>query len=178
MSFFFIKSGIPRVLLLVLLPAFFSACAGYQLAGEYNHLPQEIKSVSIPFFKNETFEANIEAYFTNALINEFIKNQQIVVQKEGADATLLITVKDFRTDTIAYSREDRALEYRAYVTVEATLERSGTGEIIWRNPRLVHDEEYKVSGDIAFTEANKKLTIQKIAQETAERIYEELVLGF
>ena len=153
-------------------------CGGYRFASDYNNLPKDIKSISIPFFKNETFESNIEAIFTNALINEFIKNKKITVRTSGADATLLGVVKEFRTGTIAYSREDRVLEYRAFVTLELTLKRNDTGEIIWRKPRMMHDEEYKVVSDIAFTEANKKAAIQKIATELAEQIYEELVLGF
>jgi PBP1b-binding outer membrane lipoprotein LpoB len=170
--------GIKSFLALVIFSFLISGCGGYRFAADYNNLPEEIKSISIPFFKNETFESNIEAYFTSALVNEFIKNKKITVLSHGADATLFGVVKEFRTASIAYSREDRAWEYRVFVTLDLTLKRNDTGEIIWRKPRLIHDEEYEVVGDIAFTEANKKEALQKIAVELAEQIYEELVLGF
>jgi hypothetical protein len=156
-----------------------SGCAGYRFASQYNHLPPEIQSVSIPFFKNDTFESNIEAFFTNALISEFIKNRQFTVLPQGGDATLYGVVKDYRAGTISYSREDRAMEYRAYVILELTLKRNDTGEVLWRNPNFVHDEEYRVvTDDIAFTDASKQNALQKIAAEVAVQIYEELVLGF
>lgn len=163
----------------IILSVFINGCGGYHFASEYNSLPGEINSISIPFFKNETFEANIEAYFTHALINEFIKNQKFTISSHGADATLYGIVKNFHADTIAYSAQDKVLEYRAYVTLDLTLKNNQTGETIWRKPSLTHDEEYKVSSeDIALTEATKKVAFQKIANELAEQIYEELVLGF
>lgn len=167
------------LLLPALLATVVSGCAGYRFASDYNHLPPEIHSISIPFFKNNTYESNIEAYFTTALMNEFIKNKQFTVLPKGGDATLYGVVKDFRAGTISYSREDRATEYRAYVTLELTLKRNDTGEVLWRNPNFIHDEEYRVvEDDVAFTDASKGYAIEKIAAEVAEQVYEELVLGF
>ena len=168
-----------RLLLLVLL-AFLcvSGCGGYRYASDYNNLPEEVESISIPFFKNETFESNIEAAFTNALVNEFIKNKRFEIIPNGADATMVGVVREFRIASIAYSREDKARQYRAFVSLELTLTDNTTGAVIWRNPRLVHDEEYDVTPNIAFTDANKDDAIQRIAVELAEQIYEEVVLGF
>ena len=171
-------AGLNCFLVLALLSVFITGCGGYRFASDYNKIPDDIKTISIPFFTNETFEANIESYFTSALINEFIKNQQIRVVSHQADATLLGSVKKFTVGSIAYSSEDRSLEYRAYAELELSLKKNDTGKIVWRNPRLVHDEEYKVETDIALTEADKKTTINKIAIEVAEQIYEDLVLGF
>jgi hypothetical protein len=172
---------------LLLVLAFLGAggCGGYRFASDYNNLPEEVESISIPFFKNETFESNIEAAFTNALINEFIKNKQFEIIPNGADATLVGVVREFRLASIAYmydrddpARQDRARQYRVFITLELTLTNNDTGAVIWRNPRLVHDEEYDVTPDIAFTDANKDDAIQRIALELAEQIYEEVVLGF
>jgi len=158
---------------------FSNGCGGYHFASDYNNLPGEITSISIPFFQNETYEANIESYFTRALITEFIKNKKITVLSDGADATLSGIVKDFRATTIAYSSQDKVLEYRAHITLDLTLKNNHTGETIWRKPSLNSEEEYRVSSeDIALTEATKKVAFQKIANELAEQIYEELVLGF
>ncbi|MCD6353093.1 MAG: LptE family protein [Proteobacteria bacterium] len=172
------RSGVSFFLIIAFFFIFINGCGGYRFASDYNSIPDEIKSISIPFFKNETFEANIESYFTTALINEFIKNKQIRVVTHRADATLFGSVKKFTTSSIAYSYEDRTLEYRAYVVLELSMKKNDTGKILWRKPRLVHDEEYRVETDIALTEADKKATIQKIAIELAEQIYEDLVLGF
>jgi len=166
------------LLLLTLLFFGMSGCGGYRFASEYDNLPGEIESISIPFFKNETFESNIEAVFTNALINEFIKNKRFAIVPNGGDATMVGVVREFNLASIAYSSEDRTLQYRAFVSLELTLTNNTTGEVIWRNPRLIHDEEYDVTSDIAFTDASEEDAIQRIAVELAEQIYEEMVLGF
>ncbi len=158
--------------------AWLVGCHGYQNAFEYNQLPNDVQTIAIPFFKNETFESNIEAFFTTATMNEFIKNKQFAVVSEGGDATLSGIVKEFRIVSIAYSAQDRARQYRAYVTIELTLRRNSTGEVLWRNPQMKHDEEYAVSENVAYTEDNKDLAIERIARELAERVYEEIVFGY
>ena len=174
------QKSILRVFFVFILFFIFSnGCGGYHFSSDYNNLPAGITSISIPFFQNETYEANIESYFTRALINEFIKNKKFTILSHGADATLYGIVKNFRTTTIAYSSEDKVLEYRAYITLDLTLKNNHTSETIWRKPSLTSDEEYRVAAeDFAFTEATKKIAFQKIANELAEQIYEELVLGF
>jgi hypothetical protein len=163
----------------ILFIVFINACGGYHFASDYNNLPGEITSISIPFFQNETYEANIESYFTRSLITQFIKNKKFTLRSSGADATLQGIVKKFDTQTIAYSAQDKVLEYRAIITLDLTLKNNQTGEIIWKKPSLTSDETYKVSAeDSAFTQATKKVAFQKIANELAEQIYEELVLGF
>jgi len=163
----------------ILFFVFSAGCGGYHFASDSNNLPGEITSISIPFFQNETYEANIESYFTRALINEFIKNKKFTILSQGGDATLYGIVKNFHATTIAYSAQDKVLEYRAAVTLDLTLKNNHTGETIWRKPSLISEEEYKVSSeDIALTEATKKVAFQKIATELATQIYEELVLGF
>lgn len=153
-------------------------CGGYRWAPEYNQLPAGIHTVAIPLFKNNTYESNIEAYVTNALMNEFIRNQQFSVVSEGGDATLSGMVKKFDTMSIAYSSEDRARQYRAYLTLEVTLRDNRTGEVLWRNPELVHEEEYSVEPIISFTDARKQDAIKRISADLAERIYEEIVYGY
>jgi len=136
------KSIVGMLFIFIIFFVFSNGCGGYHFASEYNNLPGEITSVSIPFFQNETYEANIESYFTRALINEFIKNKKFTILSHGADATLYGIVKDFRTTTIAYSEQDKVLEYRAYVTLDLTLKNTNTSEIIWRKPSLTSDDDY------------------------------------
>ena len=173
------KSVVKVFFVSLLFFVFSNGCGGYHFASDYNNLPGEITSIEIPFFQNETYEANIESYFTRALINEFIKNKKFTILPHGADATLSGIVKDFRATTISYSSQDKVLEYRAHVTLEITLKNNHTRETIWRKPSLTSEEDYKVSSvDLAFTDATKKVAFQQIANEVAEQIYEELVLGF
>ena len=162
------------VLFAVVLPG----CRGYQYAFDHNQLPQDVQIIAIPFFKNNTYESNIEAVFTAATMDEFIKNKRFNVVSQGGDATLSGVVKEFRTVSIAYSAEDRARQYRASVMLEVTLRHNTTGDVLWRNDKMKDDEEYSVSENVAYTTDNKDLAIERMALELAERIYEEIVFGY
>ena len=54
--------GIKSFLALVIFSFLISGCGGYRFAADYNNLPEEIKSISIPFFKNETFHPSLLLY--------------------------------------------------------------------------------------------------------------------
>ena len=155
-----------------------SGCQGYQYAFDYNQVPEDVQTIAIPFFKNDTYQSNIEAFFTKATMNEFIKNKRFTTVTQGGDATLTGVVKEFRTNSIAYSSEDRARQYRAYVTLEVTLRHNTTGDVLWRNETMKDDEEYSVSDNVAYTTDNKDVAIERMALELAERIYEEIVFGY
>jgi hypothetical protein len=164
--------------LMGIMVVFLLGCQGYRYASEYNQLQESIQTIAIPFFKNESFESNIEASFTKAAMNEFIKNRRFAVVSDGGDATLYGVVKEFRIASIAYSSEDRARQYRAFATLEVTLRSNATGEVLWRNPQMTENREYSVSENIAYTDDNKNLAIDRIALDLAERMYEEIVFGY
>ena len=130
---------------IIFLVVLLSGCQGYHYAFDYNQIPDDVQTIAIPFFGNDTYESNIEAYFTTATMNEFIKNKHFKVVSQGGDATLSGVVKEFRTLSIAYSSQDRARQYRAFVTLEVTLRHNTTGDVLWRNDTMKDDEEYSVS---------------------------------
>ena len=48
---------------------------GYGFRGTVSYLPQEIKTVAIPFLKNRTGEPNLDVLLTQALIREFNRSK-------------------------------------------------------------------------------------------------------
>ena len=73
---------------LVFFPVVGSGC-GYRLGGEGFSPAPEIRSIAIPTFVNQTYEAGIETVVTNALLAELIRDRRLQVVGEGeADATV------------------------------------------------------------------------------------------
>jgi outer membrane lipopolysaccharide assembly protein LptE/RlpB len=165
--------------LLYILFIFSVAGCGYHFIGQQSEILSGIHSIAIPYFDNESYEAGLERYLTESLVDEFVKSKIISIVDEGeADAVIRGKIENFRENVISYDKDDRALEYRALVTLDVTLERKDTGKILWRNKGLFHFEDYRVSPEIAITEANKGQTIKKIAVEMAERIHDSIIEGF
>jgi outer membrane lipopolysaccharide assembly protein LptE/RlpB len=152
---------------------------GYHLTGYTNPMLNSINTIAVPYFKNKTFEAGIESIFTRAFADAFIKNKRLrVVGVDAADVILRGTVKSSREDIISYNKDDKALEYRIFVTLDLTLEKRDTGEILWKRKGLRNNEEYQVSNDIVVTQKGKEIALQKIAQDLAQRVEESIIQGF
>jgi hypothetical protein len=152
---------------------------GYHFIGQKSEILSGIRSIAIPYFANKSYEAGLERILTEALVDEFVKSRMIAITSEGeADAVIRGKIESFREAIISYDKNDNAMEYRALLVLDVTLEKRDTGEGLWRNKRLFHFEDYMVSSEIAATEANKQQVLIKIAVEMAERIHDSIIEGF
>lgn len=152
---------------------------GYHRAGTNNPQLDGISSIAIPYFKNKTFEPEAERIFTHAFVNEFIKSRRLqVVSEPEADLVLRGTLKKIIEDTIAYNRDDKALEYRMDVVLDIQLERRVTGEVLWKRKNMRHSEEFPVGVDIVLSEAAKRAALERLAADLAERIHDSIIQGF
>ena len=138
-----------------------------------------VATIAIPYFKNKTFEPEAEKVFTHAFINEFIKSRRLQIAREhDADLVLRGTIKKLVEDTIAYNRDDKALEYRMDVVLDLQLERRSTGEVLWKRKNMRHSEEFPVGDSIVLSEAAKRAALEKLAADLAERIHDSIIQGF
>lgn len=164
---------------IILTGVLISAGCGYRLAGKDNPMLAGINTIAVPYFKNDTFEAGIESVFTSVFANEFINSKRLqVVSVDQADVILRGTIKNFREQIISYNQDKKALEYRVFVTLDLSLEKRATGEVLWKRKRLVDNEEYQVSNYITVTQADKTTAVEKMAQDLAQRVYESIIQGF
>jgi outer membrane lipopolysaccharide assembly protein LptE/RlpB len=155
-----------------------SGC-GYHVIGQGNEALSGIHCIAIPYFANKSYEAGLERYVTEALVDEFVKSRMYsIVPEKDADAVLRGTIEAFKETAIAYDKDNYALEYRASLKLDATLEMKDTGDILWRTKELHHFEDYRVAPEIAATEANKNQAIGLIAREVATRMHDSIVEGF
>lgn len=163
----------------VLLGVFLLSGCGYHVIGQGNEALSGIHYIAIPYFANKSYEAGLERYVTEALVDEFVKSRMYsIVAEKDADAVLRGTIEYFKETATAYDKDNYALEYRASLQVDATLEMKDTGDVIWRTTELHHFEDYRVAPEIAATEANKNQAIGLIAREVATRMHDSIVEGF
>ena len=153
------------------------AC-GYQMVGKETHVPPGLNSVSIPTFKNLTFEPGIEIQFTQAFLNEFVQDRRVkVVSRAEADSTLEGVVTDFRTYAVAYDVSGFVLQYQIGVTVNLAL-RDRTGKVLWEEKGLGETQWFRSSSVGVTNEAAKQVAIQKTARLMAERIRNRFFYNF
>jgi outer membrane lipopolysaccharide assembly protein LptE/RlpB len=149
---------------------FLLAACGYHMAGKETHVPRGISSVAIPTFQNHTFEPGIEISFTQAFLNEFIRDRRVqVVDRREADSILEGAVKSFSVASVSYNRSFYVTEYQTTVVLDLTLKRR-TGEILWTEKGLSETRWYRTSSSVLENEANKAAAIQQLGRFVAERM--------
>jgi outer membrane lipopolysaccharide assembly protein LptE/RlpB len=162
------------IVFLCLLSLFFSAC-GYRFTGGGN-LPQGIQTVYITMLENRTSETGAENIFTNDLIYEFTKNNE-VASKDQADAYLSGIIKSMSIETISHRGTYTSLERRVKIALDLKLTDTD-GKVIWIAKDISENEEYDVMSDKLATEQKRRDAILALSKRLAEKVHNRLTEGF
>ena len=157
---------------------FFAGC-GYHLRGGGDTLPEDVRTVALTPFVNNTYDAEMELLISSALSAEFSTGRRLVVFPEAkADTVLTGTLISIDDRPVSFSSSDVAAEYRITVRLDVLLSRKD-GDVIWKGKGLSEVEDYQsVPGDVEATEKNRYKARQRLAAEMADLIYERLFEGF
>ncbi len=169
-----IRSALLTGLLLFLV----SAC-GYQLQGRSAQLPAGVRSITIELFDNQTFEPFLENSVTRAVISRFSRHGEleIVEQPARAEAVLRGRITGYRNFALSYDQNDRIVEYRSQMAVEADMLRLETGEVLWRGSVVWH-EDYTVSEDKVLQEDRERAAILEISERLADELFSRMIDRF
>src|ERR1700733_15996838 len=83
----------------------FSLGCGYHTVGHATQLPENIKTIAVPSFKNETLTYRIEQMLTASVVREFTTRTRYRILNdtgEEADATLRGTVLSTAASPLTY----------------------------------------------------------------------------
>ena len=112
---------VSRFLYVLIYSVLFSSC-GYHLVGYGSALPQHIRTISIPVFKNTSPEPNIHRDATDVVRQVFIRDGRLkLVGTRKADLLIRGVITDYQLRAVSFSSKDTAEEYivRLGVQVEA-----------------------------------------------------------
>lgn len=163
--------------LLILCMMSLAGC-GYQMVGKETHVPPGLNSIAIPTFKNKTFEPGIEIPFTQAFLNEFIRDRRVkVVSRAEADSVLEGVVTYFTTTSVAYGNSGFVLQYTFNIRVDFTL-KDRAGKVLWEEKGVGDTQWFRASAIGVTNEAAKQVSFQKTAAIMAERIRNRFFYNF
>lgn len=115
----------------------------------------------------------------NSLINEFSRSKWLkVVGEKDADLVISGAVLSVSTNSISYSGDDRAYEYRVRVKIEVEARDIRQDVVIWQNDSMSEVEEYHTSGVPNDVQIQKRMAIQKICKVLAENVHDRLLTDF
>ncbi len=160
---------------MVLLIAIAGSGCGWYFAERTDAIPEELTTVAIPLWENETAEPGIETFFTNALIKEFTaKGWLKPAPVATADTILEGRIEHVDIQPLSFSSVALELENRVTVTSSVVLKRRDDHSILWESSRIVGREEYDATPDFNVNLRNREQAIRKLAADIAGTVHGEI----
>ena len=164
------------ILLAALALAVAAGGCGYTLQG---NLPDHLKTVSVPVFKNQTTEPGAENTITAAVINAFTTNGRLkVVSVDRADRILDGEVTGYQVQSLTYDSKLNLRSYRLTVTMNVRFRDLRRTELIWQQDALVENVAFDVAGQVSDTISREEGAVKQAALEIGRRIVNRAVDRF
>ena len=171
--------GCGRLAIVPLLLSFFGC--GYHTAGHGPQLPESVRTIAVPAFKNETLTYHIEQMLTSSVVREFTTRTRYRITNEGgsdADATLNGTVLSTAASPLTYdTATGRAASVLVVVSMRVSLTDRG-GKVLYQNPAYLFREQYEVSQDLASFFEEDSPAFRRLSQDFARTLVSNILEGF
>jgi len=167
-------------LLALLLSVFVTGC-GYHTAGHTVTIPDNVRTIAIPAFVNQTQSFKVEQMLTAAVVKEFVTrtHYHIVNQvNDDADAVLHGTVLATYSNPLTYdSQTGRAASVMIVVSMKVSLS-DKEGKVLYQNPSYLFREQYEVPRDLNSFFEEDTPAFQRLSRDFAQSLVSNILEGF
>lgn len=158
-----LRRGLGLALAAVLL-----AGCGYSTRG---NLPDHIKTVAVPMFKNRTLEPGVETAITSGVINAFSSGGRVrVVPLAEADAIIEGEVVGYSLDGLAFDRSANVRAYRLRLVLNVEFRDVRRSALLWRQEGLQETSDFQVQGTVSDTIAREHGAVLVAAAEIGRKV--------
>jgi len=158
-----------------------SVGCGYHTAGHVVTVPENVKTLTIPAFLNQSQTYRIEQILTSAVVHEFTTRTHYQILNDtsnAADATLHGTVLTTSTSPLTYdSKTGRAESILVVVSMRVSLV-DRQGKILFQNPAYVFREQYQVSQEPSSFFEEDSPAMGRLSRDFAQTLVSSVLEGF
>lgn len=149
---------------------------GYSTKG---NLPDHIKSVAVPTFRNRTQEPAVESTITAAVINAFVTSGKLkVVAPDQADSILEGEVIGYDIVSVAVDNRINVRQYRLVVTMNLQFRDIRQGTMLFRQEGLQERSDFTVPFAVSSTIAREEGAVRAAAVDIGRRVVNLVVDRF
>lgn len=146
-------------------------------------LPSQIKKIAVPAFQFEArgLRYRVESRFTDAVSRELLRRGgglKIQGTREGADAVVEGTIRDFNFSGVLLDREGRARVYEVTITVAVTIRDLRDNKILYDNQNFIFRDSFEFSDDPRSFFNEEDPAVERMARSFAESVVSTIVNGF
>lgn len=154
---------------------------GYHTAGHAVQLPQNVKTIAIPAFVNQSNRYRIEQLLTASVVREFTTRTHyrlLTDTSEAADATLRGTVTGVSSSPMTYNTSTGQIA-TALIGVNVKISLIDRhGKMLYENPSYVFREQYEVSQDLSSFFEEDSPAFRRLSQDFARTLVSNILEGF
>jgi outer membrane lipopolysaccharide assembly protein LptE/RlpB len=142
------RTHMRRGLLVILVTVLVAGC-GYSFRG---NVPDHIKTVAVPIFKNNTQAAGVENVITSAIVAAFSNSGRLkVVPADQADSILEGEIVGYSVQGTAFDRNATIQAYRLQVVLNVVFRDVRENSVLWREQGLTQASDFSVQGQVSDT---------------------------
>ena len=146
-------------------------------------LPKNIKRIAVPAFQFEVQGARyrVESRFTEAVSREIIRRGRgLKVQgtREGADASIEGTIRNFSFTGVLLDREGRARIYEVTIVAAVTIIDLRENKVLYDNQNFIFRDSFEFSQDPRSFFNEEDPAVERMARAFAESVVSTIVNGF
>jgi len=161
------RSRAGRALGLVLVALVLAGC-GYSTRGS---LPDHIKTVAVPIFKNRTLEPGVDSAITSGVVNAFSSGGRVkVVPLDEADAILQGEVVSYSLDSLVFDQNANVGAYRLQGVLNVEFRDVRKSALLWPQEGLSATSDFQVQGAVSDTIARGRGAVSQAAAEIGRRV--------
>lgn len=161
--------------------AFAATACGYALVGTgKGALPDDVKTVWVPTFTNETAKVGLEQILTEAVVRELSARRRLrpAADRASADAELEGRLVSFSVNPVRFDDAGRAVEYQISVSARLKLSERAHEKVLYEDPGFTYRQPYTVPGSAGTYFDPETAAIEVLSRPFARSLVTTLLEGF
>ncbi len=145
-------------------------------------LPSNIKTIAVPAFQFEVEGARyrVESRFTEAVTKEIIRRGRglrVQGSRNGADAVVEGTIRNFNFSGVLLDRQGRARVYEVTIVAAVTIRDLRENKIIYDNQNFLFRDSFEFSEDPRSFFNEEDPAVERMSRAFAESVVSTIVNG-
>ena len=171
----------PRVLVALLLVAELSAC-GYHLVGTTSFLPEEIETLHVEKFVNQTKWVDMDQRLMEAVTLEWVRRRRLRLVDTAAQADVVLsgTIQRLMVIPVSYDSQGRANEYQMSLQAMVQLKdvRAEEAEVLWEDKAFSRRTSYAVDPVAVNYFDRQNIAMTELSADFASALVTAVLEGF
>ena len=164
--------------LFITLAAILTAGCGYHLVGYGSSLPNHIKTIAIPTFKNSSIEPNIHRDVTDSIRRAFISDGRLkLIDARRADLIIKGTLIKYQLQPVSFSAQDTVDEYIVRLGVQIEAYDRIKKKLLFKqefNPQW----DYRVTSSVVDSESARNTALIQSYNDLADQLVSIIIDQF